>query len=38
MVEIVREKPQTENNQEDEDIPPEYNALHYILKKYGIVM
>jgi hypothetical protein len=37
-VEIEREKPQTENKQEDKDVPPGYNALHFILKKYRVVM
>jgi len=37
-VELKRETHQTEDKQRDENVPPELNALHQILKKYKVIM
>jgi len=33
LVEVKREKPQAEDKQRDENLPPEFNALHQFLKQ-----
>jgi uncharacterized glyoxalase superfamily protein PhnB len=35
-VEVKREKLQTEDNQRDDNVPPEFNALHQILKQHKV--
>jgi hypothetical protein len=37
-VEVDKKRPQTEDKQKDEDVPPDYNALHYILKQCRVIM
>ena len=37
-VEVEREKPQTQEEQEDSNVPPELNVLHQILEQYKVVM
>jgi len=37
-MEVERETPRTEGKQRDENVPPEYNVLHHILKQYKVIM
>ena len=38
LVEVNRETPQTEDHQKEENVPPELNVLHQILKQYKVIM
>jgi hypothetical protein len=38
LVEVTEDKPQTEDKKEEKDVPPEFNALHQILKQYKVNM
>jgi len=37
-VEVEKEISQAKNKKGDEDVPPELNALHQILKQYKVVV